>query len=90
MSADGSDDHDDDYKEIVDDDKDDDGTLSVVILNVMLDVLLEFIWDLGVGWLDIKNTSGQGVLLGSDDWKFSSAARFVLLLATQAPVYLIF
>ena len=56
----------------------------------MLDVLLEFIWDLGVGWLDIKNTSGQGVLLGSDDWKFSSAARFVLLLATQAPVYLIF
>lgn len=89
MSADGSDDHDDDYKEIVDDDKDDDGTLSVVILSVMLDVLLEFIWDLGVGWLDIKNTSGQGVLLGSDDWKFSSTARFVLLLATQAPVYLI-
>ena len=37
----------------------------------------------------IKNTSGQEVLLGSDDWKFSSTARFVLLLATQAPVYLI-
>lgn len=68
LSADGPDDNNIDGD---DDDKTGNDTLSVVVLKIVLDVLLGFIWDLGVGRVGFGNTSRWGVL--------SNGARFVFV-----------
>ena len=91
INDDDVDDNDDDDDDDDDDDKTGNDTLSAFVLDVMLDVLFGFIWDLGDGWVAFENTSGWGALLSCDDWKFSIGARLVLLLlATKTPVYLSF
>lgn len=69
LSADGPDDNNIDGDD--DDDKTGNDTLSVVVLKIVLDVLLGFIWDLGVGRVGFGNTSRWGVL--------SNGARFVFV-----------
>ena len=71
LSADGPDDNNIDGDDDDDDDKTGNDTLSVVVLKIVLDVLLEFIWDLGVGRVGFGNTSRWGVL--------SNGARFVFV-----------
>ena len=69
LSADGPDDNNIDGDD--DNDKTGNDTLSVVVLKIVLDVLLGFIWDLGVGRVGFGNTSRWGVL--------SNGARFVFV-----------